>query len=162
MCVCRAKNSAYAPSATSFCCYRASSSSPTPATTIVAAPRRQILRPRHRAAKGTRAPHQGGRVLNTACWPPSDSGVLALSWFNARADKLIDWGGYYFGAASAACCDPARYCRLPRLVAHQARIINLPFVAVYPTYRRPARQPPRDLRPFSRHSPSSTGCDPLR
>lgn len=72
--------------------------------TVVSAPYDvECWRPRNRAAKGSPPGRvKGGRVMNRVL-AADDSGILALSWFNApyAADKLEVGETYYFEGRTA-------------------------------------------------------------
>ena len=70
---------------------------------------------------------KGGRVMNRVL-AADDSGILALSWFNApyAADKLQIGESYYFEGRMT------RRELLHPLVRTEAQVATCPFVAVYP------------------------------
>ena len=74
---------------------------------------------------------KGGRVLNRVL-AADDSGILALSWFNApyAADKLVVGESYYFEGRIGGAM--TRRELLHPLVRTEAQVAACPFVAVYP------------------------------
>ena len=73
---------------------------------------------------------KGGRVMNRVL--AADSGILALSWFNApyAADKLQIGESYYFEGRIGGAL--TRRELLHPLVRTEAQVAVCPFVAVYP------------------------------
>lgn len=74
---------------------------------------------------------KGGRVMNRVL-AADDSGILALSWFNApyAADKLEVGETYYFEGRIGGAL--TRRELLHPLVRTEAQVADCPFVAVYP------------------------------
>ena len=74
---------------------------------------------------------KGGRVMNRVL-AADDSGILALSWFNApyAADKLQIGESYYFEGRIGGAL--TRRELLHPLVRTEAQVAACPFVAVYP------------------------------
>ena len=74
---------------------------------------------------------KGGRVMNRVL-TADDSGILALSWFNApyAADKLQIGESYYFEGRIGGAL--TRRELLHPLVRTEAQVGACPFVAVYP------------------------------